>query len=116
VCELLSHLPKLLTFTYLPGMHLNVTIKNVTWLHFSWATLENNCELISLTYATRSGVDDVQRQCQQQQQCSSSSSSSSTGRPTGRPRPTVVSAIVYTQPCRRRLGTHLRDASSPDCN
>ena len=34
---LLSHLPKFIEF--LP-MHLNVIIENVSWLHFSWATLQ----------------------------------------------------------------------------
>ena len=34
VCSL--HVPKVLNFTY---MHSNVTIKNVSWPHFSWPTL-----------------------------------------------------------------------------
>jgi len=33
---LLSHLPKFIEFFL---MHSNVTIKNVSWLHFIWATL-----------------------------------------------------------------------------
>jgi len=35
---LLSHLPTFMEFLISP-MHSNVTIKNLSWPHFSWATL-----------------------------------------------------------------------------
>jgi len=40
VSKLLSHLPKTLNFTYAFKCYQNnVTSKNVSWPHFSWATM-----------------------------------------------------------------------------
>jgi len=36
-------------------MHSNVTIKNVSWLHFSWPTLYIRVQLYELASSTRFG-------------------------------------------------------------
>jgi len=53
---LLSHLPKFIEF--LP-IHSNVTIKNVSWPHFSWATLYSSQK--HHRHATQLGFNSVQR-------------------------------------------------------